>query len=45
VFQTGALIWTGDSHYLQGNGEVNLTALECSYREIEIRPIVMPPPG
>jgi hypothetical protein len=27
-----ALIWTGDSHCRQGNGEVNLTALECSYR-------------
>jgi acetamidase/formamidase len=25
---------------LQGNGEVNLTALECSYRGIEIQPIV-----
>jgi acetamidase/formamidase len=40
VFQKGALIWTGDSHCLQGNGEVNLTALECSYKEIEIQPIV-----
>ena len=40
VFHKGGLIWTGDSHCLQGNGEVNLTALECSYREIEIQPIV-----
>ncbi|MGA3091551.1 MAG: acetamidase/formamidase family protein [Terriglobales bacterium] len=40
VFQKGGLIWTGDSHCLQGNGEVNLTALECSYQEIEIQPIV-----
>jgi acetamidase/formamidase len=40
VFEKGALIWTGDSHCLQGNGEVNLTALECSYKEIEIEPIV-----
>jgi hypothetical protein len=24
----------------QGNGEVNLTALECAYKEIEIQPIV-----
>src|SRR6266446_4699134 len=40
VFHKGALIWTGDSHCLQGNGEVNLTALECSYKEIEIQPIV-----
>jgi acetamidase/formamidase len=40
VFQRGGLIWTGDSHCRQGNGEVNLTALECSYEGIEIRPIV-----
>jgi acetamidase/formamidase len=40
VFQRGGLIWTGDSHCRQGNGEVNLTALECSYKEFEIRPIV-----
>ena len=40
VFLKGALIWTGDSHCLQGNGEVNLTGLECSYREIRIQPIV-----
>ena len=40
VFVKGALIWTGDSHCLQGDGEVNLTALECSYKEIEIQPIV-----
>ena len=40
VFLKGGLIWTGDSHCRQGNGEVNLTALECSYREIRIQPIV-----
>ena len=40
VFVKGGLIWIGDSHCLQGNGEVNLTALECSYREIDIQPIV-----
>ena len=40
VFQKGGLIWTGDSHCLQGNGEVNLTALECSYKEIAIQVIV-----
>jgi acetamidase/formamidase len=40
VFLDGALIWTGDSHCLQGNGEVNLTALECSYKEIEMQPIL-----
>src|SRR5262247_4147891 len=40
VFQPGGLIWTGDSHCAQGNGEVNLTALECSFEAIELQPIV-----
>ena len=40
VFQPGGLIWTGDSHCAQGNGEVNLTAIECSFEEIELQPIV-----
>jgi len=40
VFLKGGLIWTGDSHCTQGNGEVNLTALECSFENIEIQPIV-----
>src|SRR6266550_4359820 len=26
VFVSGALLWTGDSHAAQGNGEINLTA-------------------
>jgi acetamidase/formamidase len=40
VFVKGGLIWTGDSHCRQGNGEVSLTALECAYREIVIQPVV-----
>jgi acetamidase/formamidase len=40
VFLKGGLIWTGDSHCAQGNGEVNLTALECSFDNIEIQAIV-----
>lgn len=40
VFLKGGLIWTGDSHCRQGNGEVSLTALECAYREIVIQPVV-----
>ena len=40
VFLKGALIWTGDSHCRQGNGEVNLTGLECASREIVLQSIV-----
>jgi acetamidase/formamidase len=40
VFLKGGLIWVGDSHCRQGNGEVNLTALECAFREIVMQPIV-----
>jgi acetamidase/formamidase len=40
IFVKGGLVWTGDSHCRQGNGEVNLTALECSYREIALQLIV-----
>ena len=40
VFLKGALICAGDAHCRQGNGEVNLTALECAFKEIRIQPIV-----
>ncbi|MDQ6630009.1 MAG: acetamidase/formamidase family protein [Pseudomonadota bacterium] len=36
VFVKGALLWTGDSHAAQGNGEVNLTALETAYKEMSV---------
>ena len=36
VFVRGALLWSGDSHAGQGNGEVNLTAIETAYRELNI---------
>ena len=36
VHVKGALLWTGDSHAAQGNGEVNLTALETAYREFNV---------
>jgi acetamidase/formamidase len=32
----GALLWSGDSHAAQGNGEVNLTAIETAYKELNI---------
>jgi acetamidase/formamidase len=33
VFHPGGLIFTGDSHALQGDGEVNITAIETAMRE------------
>jgi acetamidase/formamidase len=40
IFLKGGLIWTGDAHCRQGNGEVNLTGLECAFREIVMQPVV-----
>src|ERR1700704_627546 len=40
VFLKGGLVWTGDSHCRQGNGEVNLTALEGAFRDIPLQLIV-----
>ena len=36
VHVPGALLWTGDSHAAQGNGEINLTAVETAYKEFNI---------
>lgn len=36
VFMKGALVWTGDSHAGQGNGEINLTAIETAFQEFNI---------
>jgi acetamidase/formamidase len=36
VHVKGALLWSGDSHAAQGNGEVNLTAIETAYRELNM---------
>jgi acetamidase/formamidase len=36
VWVPGALLWSGDSHAGQGNGEVNLTAIETAYKELNI---------
>lgn len=40
VFQKGALVWTGDSHAMQSNGEIDVTALETSYQGIRLQFIV-----
>jgi acetamidase/formamidase len=37
VWRAGAKIFTGDSHALQGDGEVNLTALETAMKEVRVR--------
>lgn len=34
VFHKGALVWTGDSHAMQSNGEIDITALETAYQGI-----------
>ena len=36
VWVPGALLWSGDSHAGQGNGEINLTAMETAYKELNI---------
>jgi acetamidase/formamidase len=40
VYRKGGLIWVGDAHCRQGNGEVNLTGLECAFKEIVLQPII-----
>lgn len=36
VYQKGGLIWTGDSHAAQGNGEIDLDALETAFPEMNV---------
>lgn len=36
VWVKGALLWSGDSHAAQGNGEVNLTAIETAFKELNM---------
>jgi acetamidase/formamidase len=36
VFMKGGLLWTGDSHAGQGNGEIDLTAIETAFAEFNI---------
>jgi acetamidase/formamidase len=37
VWKPGALIYTGDSHAVQGDGEISLTALETRLQELRIQ--------
>ena len=36
VFIDGAYIWAGDSHAAQGNGEIDLDALETAFSELNV---------
>lgn len=40
VTHPGALIFTGDSHALQGDGEVNITAIETAMKEVRMQVIL-----
>ena len=40
VWLDGGLIYTGDSHALQGDGEVNITALETAMEEVRVQVIL-----
>jgi acetamidase/formamidase len=40
VWKPGALIFTGDSHAVQGDGEINLSALETRMRELRIQVVL-----
>jgi acetamidase/formamidase len=40
VWKPGALIYTGDSHAVQGDGEINLSALETRMKELRIQVVL-----
>ena len=40
VWQRGALIYTGDSHAVQGDGEISLTALETRMKELRVQVVL-----
>jgi len=40
VWKAGALIYTGDSHAVQGDGEINLSALETRMKELRIQVVL-----
>lgn len=40
VWKAGALIYTGDTHAVQGDGEICLTGLETSLREMRIQVVL-----
>ena len=40
VWKKGALLFTGDSHAVQGDGEINLSALETRMKEMRIQVVL-----
>src|ERR1700745_73085 len=40
VWKPGALIYTGDSHAVQGDGEISITALETRMKELRLQVIL-----
>ena len=44
IWKDGAGFYAGDGHALQGNGEVNVTALEAAFDEARLRLTVVPGP-
>jgi acetamidase/formamidase len=40
VWKAGGLIYTGDSHAVQGDGEISLTALETRMQEVRIQVVL-----
>jgi acetamidase/formamidase len=40
VWQPGALIFTGDSHAVQGDGEITITALETRMQELRVQVVL-----
>jgi acetamidase/formamidase len=40
VWRDGARLFTGDSHVAQGDGEVNLTAIESAMRDCEVQVVL-----
>lgn len=40
VWKPGALIFTGDSHAVQGDGEINLSALETRMKDMQVQVIL-----
>ncbi len=41
VYVKGGMLWTGDSHAGQGNGEIDLTAIETAFTEMRVTVTVL----